>query len=232
MHALATVPIPLLSVKSLRKVVPGGRVLFTGLNLTVNPGECVAIMGESGSGKSTLLNLIAGLDVADAGSIAIDGVALDTLDDDARTLLRRSAIGFVFQAFHILPHLTLAQNVALPLVLQHAGAAETSARANQMLAAIGLPGRREDFPRQLSGGGLQRVAIARALLHRPGLILADEPTGNLHPDTAARVLDLFATQVREAGAAVLLVTHSNVAAAVADRTLLLTPNGLIERHER
>jgi len=232
MHALDTAANPLLSVKSLRKVVPGGRVLFSGLNLTVNPGEFVAIMGESGSGKSTLLNLIAGLDVADAGSIAIDGVALDTLDDDERTLLRRSAIGFVFQAFHILPHLTLAQNVALPLVLQRAGASEASARANQMLAAIGLPGRGEDFPRQLSGGELQRVAIARALLHRPGLILADEPTGNLDPDTAARILDLFATQVREAGAAVLLVTHSKVAAAVADRTLLLTPQGLITRHER
>jgi putative ABC transport system ATP-binding protein len=232
MRALDPASIPLLSVKSLRKVVPGGRVLFTGLNLTVSPGEFVAIMGESGSGKSTLLNLIAGLDVADAGSIAIDGVALDTLDDDARTLLRRSAIGFVFQAFHILPHLTLAQNVALPLVLQHATSAEASARANQMLAAIGLPGRGADFPRQLSGGELQRVAIARALLHRPGLILADEPTGNLDPDTAARVLDLFATQVREAGAAVLLVTHSNVAAAVADRTLLLTPQGLITRRER
>jgi putative ABC transport system ATP-binding protein len=232
MQALDTAPNPLLSVKSLRKVVPGGRVLFSGLNLTVNPGEFVAIMGESGSGKSTLLNLIAGLDVADAGSITINGVALDTLDDDARTLLRRSAIGFVFQAFHILPHLTLAQNVALPLVLQHESAAEASSRANQMLAAIGLPGRGADFPRQLSGGELQRVAIARALLHRPGLILADEPTGNLDPDTAARILDLFAKQVREAGAAVLLVTHSTVAAAVADRTLLLTPHGLITRHER
>jgi putative ABC transport system ATP-binding protein len=232
MQALAPALIPLLSVKSLRKTVPGGRVLFTGLNLAVSPGEFVAIMGESGSGKSTLLNLIAGLDVADAGSIAIDGVALDTLDDDARTLLRRSAIGFVFQAFHILPHLTLAQNVALPLVLQRATADEASARANQMLTAIGLPGRGEDFPRQLSGGELQRVAIARALLHRPGLILADEPTGNLDPDTAARVLDLFATQVREAGAAVLLVTHSHVAAAVADRTLLLTPQGLVDRVER
>ena len=232
MQALDTAPNPLLSVKSLRKVVPGGRVLFTGLNLTVNPGEFVAIMGESGSGKSTLLNLVAGLDVADAGGIAIGGVALVRLDDDARTLLRRSTIGFVFQAFHILPHLTLAQNVALPLVLQHAAAGEASARANQMLAAVGLPGRGEDFPRQLSGGEMQRVAIARALLHRPGLILADEPTGNLDPDTAARILDLFTTQVRDAGAAVLLVTHSHVAAAVADRTLLLTPQGLIDRHER
>jgi putative ABC transport system ATP-binding protein len=232
MHALDPASIPLLSVKSLRKVVPGGRVLFTGLNLTVNQGEFVAVMGESGSGKSTLLNLIAGLDVADAGSIVINGVALDRLDDDARTLMRRSSIGFVFQAFHILPHLTLAQNVALPLLLQRAAAAEASARANQMLAAIGLPGRGSDFPRQLSGGELQRVAIARALLHRPSLILADEPTGNLDPDTAARILDLFATHVRDAGAAVLLVTHSHVAAAVADRTLLLTPEGLIDRHDR
>jgi putative ABC transport system ATP-binding protein len=232
MHALDPASIPLLSVKSLRKAVPGGRVLFTGLNLTVNQGEFVAIMGESGSGKSTLLNLIAGLDVADGGSVAINGVALDRLDDDARTLLRRSAIGFVFQAFHILPHLTLAQNVALPLLLQRAAAADASARANQMLTAIGLPGRGSDFPRQLSGGELQRVAIARALLHRPSLILADEPTGNLDPDTAARILDLFATRVRDAGAAVLLVTHSHVAAAVADRTLLLTPQGLIDRHDR
>src|ERR1700687_5258475 len=230
MHALDPAPVSLLSVKTLRKVVPGGRVLFTGLDLTVNPGEFVAIMGESGSGKSTLLNLIAGLDSADAGSIAIDGVALDTLDDDARTMLRRSAIGFVFQAFHILPHLTLAQNVALPLVLQRVAAPQASARAAEMLAAIGLRGRGEDFPRQLSGGELQRVAIARALLHRPEVILGDEPTGNLDPDTAARILDLFATQVRDAGAAVLLVTHSKVAAAVADRTLVLTPQGLVDRH--
>src|SRR5258706_16371532 len=191
MHALDTAPIPLLSVKSLRKVVPGGRVLFTGLNLTVNPGEFVAIMGESGSGKSTLLNLIAGLDVADAGNIAIDGVALDTLDDDARTLLRRNAIGFVFQAFHILPHLTLAQNVALPLVLQHAAPAEATARANQMLAAIGLPRRGADFPPQLSRGEVQRVAIAPALIHGPRLILADEPTRELDSHTAARLLDPF-----------------------------------------
>src|SRR3977135_3160327 len=131
MRSLDPAPIPLLSVKSLRKVVPGGRLLFAGLNLTVNPGEFVAIMGESGSGKSTLLNLIAGLDVADAGSIEIDGVALDTLDDDARTLLPPTPIGFLFQAFHILPHLTLAQNVALPLVLQRPPAAEATARGNQ-----------------------------------------------------------------------------------------------------
>ena len=221
---------PLLSINALKKSVPGGRVLFAGLELTLSPGEFVAIMGESGAGKSTLLNLIAGLDSADEGSIAIRGMALDGLDDDSRTRLRRQAIGFVFQAFHILPHLSLAQNVALPLVLQNVGAKEAHTRATEMLEQVGLAGRGEDFPRALSGGELQRVAIARALVHRPVLILADEPTGNLDPETAARILDLFATQVRESGAAVILVTHSSVAAAVADRTLTLTKTGLVERH--
>src|SRR3954471_10261169 len=211
---------PLLSVTSLRKSVPGGRVLFDGLDLAIAPGEFVAIMGESGAGKSTLLNLIAGLDTVDSGSIAIKGRVLDGLDDDARTKLRREAIGFVFQAFHILPHLTLAQNVGLPLVLQHAGAREAEERAHAILAAVGLAGRGNDFPRALSGGELQRVAIARALVHRPSLILADEPTGNLDPETAMRILELFATEVRNSGAATLLVTHSDVAAAVADRTLM------------
>ncbi len=156
-------------------------------------------------------------------------MALDGLDDDSRTRLRREAIGFVFQAFHLLPHLTLAQNIALPLVLQHVSAGVAIARATQMLGSVGLAGRGEDFPRALSGGELQRVAIARALVHRPAIILADEPTGNLDPETAARILDLFSTQVRESGAAVILVTHSSVAAAVADRTLTLTSSGLVER---
>jgi putative ABC transport system ATP-binding protein len=221
---------PLLSVTALRKSVPGGRVLFDGLDFALAPGEFVAIMGESGAGKSTLLNLIAGLDSADSGSIAIKGSVLDGLNDDARTKLRREAIGFVFQAFHILPHLTLAQNVALPLVLQHVAAREAEERAHTILESVGLSGRGNDFPRALSGGELQRVAIARAIVHRPSLILADEPTGNLDPETAARILELFATEVRESGAGVLLVTHSNVAAAVADRTLMLTRNGLREHH--
>jgi putative ABC transport system ATP-binding protein len=217
---------PLLALEHLRKSVPGGRVLFDGLNLAVRRGEFVAIMGESGAGKSTLLNLIAGLDTADAGSVLLDGVALEKLGDDARTRLRRDRIGFVFQAFHILPHLTLAQNVALPLVLQRNEGAAGLARAAEMLAEVGLQGRGGDYPRALSGGELQRVAIARALVHRPALILADEPTGNLDPETASRILALFAGEVRRSGAAVLLVTHSRVAAQVADRVLLLTPNGL------
>src|SRR5258706_15855320 len=218
---------PLLELNSLRKSVPGGKLLFDELNLSVGAGEFVAIKGESGVGKSTLLNMIAGLDLADAGTIAIDGTVLEGLGDDARTKLRRDNIGFVFQAFHILPHLTLTQNIALPLVLQHAGAAEATARARAMLTAVGMEGRGEDYPRALSGGELQRVAIARSLVHRPRLILADEPTGNLDPETAMRILDLFAKEVRESGAATLLATHSDVAASVADRTLKLTREGLV-----
>ncbi len=223
---------PVLKIAALKKSVPGGRVLFENLNLELQAGEFVAIMGESGVGKSTFLNLIAGLDQADAGAIAIDGVDLAGLNDDARTLLRRDRIGFVFQAFHILPHLTLGQNVALPLVLQQAPGEEALTKAREMMEAVGLGGRAEDYPRQLSGGELQRVAIARALVHRPGLLLADEPTGNLDPETATRVLAVFADQVRRSGAAAVLVTHSEVAAAVADRTLTLARSGLVERHGR
>ena len=222
-------PPPALAVRSLRKSVPGGRVLFDGLDLTVGAGEIVAIMGESGVGKSTLLNLIAGLDAPDAGEIEIEGAALSAMTDDQRTLLRRERIGFVFQAFHILPHLTLAQNVALPLVLGRTGEQPALRRAGALLTAVGLGGRAGSYPAELSGGEMQRVAIARALIHQPALILADEPTGNLDPDSAERVLTLFAHEAREAGAAAVLVTHSDRVAAVADRALVLTPLGLAER---
>ena len=219
-----------LDVTGLAKSVPGGRRLFGSLDLAVGAGEIVAVMGESGVGKSTLLNLIAGLDVPDAGEIRLDGVALGGLDDEARTVLRRDRIGFVFQAFHILPHLTLAQNAALPLVLAHAKGAEALARATAMLGAVGLAGRGADYPAQLSGGELQRIAIARALVHRPALILADEPTGNLDPDTGRKVLELFQARVRDGGAAAVIVTHSERAAAIADRTLVLSSHGLAPRH--
>jgi putative ABC transport system ATP-binding protein len=210
------------------KSVPGGRVLFRDLDLTVKRGELVAILGESGSGKSTLLNIIAGLDSIDAGSVAIDGHPLDGLDDRALTALRREHIGFVFQAFHILPYLTIARNVALPLALGSDGAATAISRAHAMLDAVGLGDRTNAYARDLSGGELQRVAIARALVHNPALILADEPTGNLDPETAAVIMDLFATATRERGAGGVLVTHSATAAAVADRILKLTPTGLID----
>ncbi|BDA86442.1 ABC transporter ATP-binding protein [Aureimonas sp. SA4125] len=215
-----------LAVASLAKSVPGGRLLFSGLDLDVGAGEVVAIVGESGVGKSTLLNILAGLDDSDSGSVAIEGTVLGDLDEVRRTRLRRERIGFVFQAFHILPYLTLGQNVALPLALVSTNAAEISARAEAMLAAVGLGDRGADYARDLSGGELQRVAIARALVHRPALILADEPTGNLDPSTAATVLALFAGAARQGGSAAVIVTHSRATAAIADRILTLTADGL------
>lgn len=212
---------PALECRGLHKRY-GERIVLSSLDFTLAPGEYVAVMGESGVGKSTLLNLIAGLDHADGGDLLIDGVAMSGLDDDAATLLRRQKLGFIFQAFHILPHLTLQQNVALPLLLNRL----PMARATELLAAVGLTGRGADFPRQLSGGELQRVAIARALVHRPRLLLADEPTGNLDPDTAHEVLRLLREEIKASGASAIMVTHSHAAAASADRVLLLTRDGL------
>jgi putative ABC transport system ATP-binding protein len=216
-----------LRLTSLAKALPGGRQLFDGLSLTLGEGEHVAIRGESGAGKSTLLNIVAGLDTADSGEVAVVGTDLTRLDETSRTTLRRDAIGFVFQAFHILPHLNLAQNVAFPLILQKQPRDVALARAGEMLAAVGLGGRRHSYSKELSGGELQRVAIARALVHSPRLILADEPTGNLDPETAAQIIALLGRAVTERGAAMLLVTHSPLAAAAADRQLLLTPRGLV-----
>ncbi len=199
----------------------GERHILRDLSFSVTAGEFVAIVGESGSGKSTLLNLIAGLEPADNGSVIIGGTDLGTLDDDARTRLRRARVGFVFQSFHILPHLSVAENVELPLVLLGAGVSERRVRTAEILTAVGLGDRQASAPRELSGGELQRVAVARALVHRPALVLADEPTGNLDPDSAGTVLRLLASQVRAAGAAGVLVTHSAVAASHADRVLEL-----------
>ena len=212
-----------LECRQLRKVY-GTRTVLRGIDLQLKPGEYVAVMGESGVGKSTLLNLIAGLDAPDGGELRIDGQPVDALDDDTATQLRRQKLGFIFQAFHLLPHLTLQQNVALPLLLN--GLPQD--RAAQMLAAVGLAGREQDFPRQLSGGEMQRVAIARALAHRPRLLLADEPTGNLDPDTAADILQLLKDEIRSNQASAVVVTHSPLAAAGADRVLLLTREGLRE----
>ncbi|MER2541237.1 MAG: ABC transporter ATP-binding protein [Azonexus sp.] len=205
-----------------------GRVALHSTSLKLRDGEYVAIIGESGVGKSTLLNLIAGLDRADQGSVVLDGENLSGLDETALTRWRRNKLGFVFQAFHILPHLTLLQNVALPIWLQGNSGAAADNTAQQMLDAVGLGERTASWPHELSGGELQRVAIARALVHRPRLVLADEPTGNLDPANAARVLALLGERIRAVGAIGILVTHSREAAATADRILHLTPDGLQE----
>ena len=220
----------MLVLDKLSKAYEGARSrsVLRDVSLVLAAGEYIAVMGESGIGKSTLLNLIAGLDMPDAGSIRFDGVDLTGLDDDALTLLRRKSMGFVFQAFHILPYLSLAQNVALPLILNRAAESEAAERAAKMLAAVGLRGREASMPRELSGGELQRVAIARALVHQPRLLLADEPTGNLDPESAAQVLGLLRGQVKARHAACILVTHSQAAAASADRVFILSAQGLRE----
>jgi putative ABC transport system ATP-binding protein len=216
----------MLELRHLSKSYANGRPVLANLSHRFGAGEFVAIMGDSGVGKSTLLNLIAGLDAPDPGPeaspILIDGVAMSGLDDDAATRLRRERMGFIFQAFHVLPHLTLLQNIALPLLLNGL----PQARAAEMLAAVGLAGRGDDFPRQLSGGEMQRVAIARALVHRPALVLADEPTGNLDPDTAHGVLRLLRDEIKANGSCAIMVTHSHAAAEMADHILVLNKVGL------
>ncbi|MBK5964359.1 ABC transporter ATP-binding protein [Thiocystis minor] len=203
------------------------RPLFERVSLTLAAGESVAIMGESGVGKSTLLNCIAGLESVDGGCIRLCETDLTTLDEDGFARLRRRDFGFVFQAFHLLPHLTLAQNVALPLWLLDRDDRTADARARVMLERVGLAPRADDWPRHLSGGEMQRVAIARALVHEPALVLCDEPTGNLDPGRAAGVLELLFERIQAAGAVAILVTHSVVAAGHADRILHLTQGGLI-----
>jgi putative ABC transport system ATP-binding protein len=212
----------LLEVESLAKRYGDTRV-FSDVDLVVARGEFVAILGESGVGKSTFLNCIAGLDDVAAGRVRINGTEITTLPEPQQALFRRAHLGFVFQAFHVLPHLSVAHNVGLPLLLQ---GRPDDARVQSVLASVGLAELGARLPQTLSGGQLQRVAIARALVHRPQLILADEPTGNLDPATAERVMDLLSAQVRAEGAACVLVTHSRAAAARADRVLTLTATGM------
>jgi len=204
----------------------GARTVLNQVSLEGAPGEHVAVLGETGIGKSTLLNVIAGLEPVDAGSIAYDGFEVAALSDDAATRLRREHFGFVFQAFHLLPHLNAEQNVGLPLLLRGAPPEEIRSRSRMLLGAVGLGGREAAMPRELSGGELQRVAIARALVGHPKLVLADEPTGNLDPDNARQVLEVLRGQVKQHGAAGILVTHSAAAAATCDRQYRLGVDGL------
>jgi len=228
MRSPLTIRDPVLTISGLvRRFRSGQRPVLQGIDFELGRGEYVAIMGESGVGKSTLLNLMAGLDRPDAGSIRFDGRDLAALSDDASTRLRRHEMGFVFQAFHVLPYLSTADNVGLPLDLAGVARPERDERVLAMLASVGLADHAERFPRELSGGEIQRIAIARALVHRPRLLLADEPTGNLDPRTAGQVLGLLRAQVHAQGASGVLITHSRFAAETADRILLLDGRRLV-----
>lgn len=220
-----------LKISRLRKSFPGPRhkLLVDDLSYELPRGDFIAIMGESGTGKSTLLNMVAGLERPDAGGIDVDGVDVTALDERGLALFRRRHVGFVFQAFHVLPYLTVAQNVALPLELNDWTRRDAVHRVAEMLSAVGLADRGSAMPRELSGGELQRVALARALAHRPALVLADEPTGNLDPDTADQVLALLREELKRNGATALMVSHSLRAAAVADRAYTLTTHALVPR---
>jgi putative ABC transport system ATP-binding protein len=209
-----------------KRYSPDRPAIFERLELELRQGEYLAVMGESGVGKSTLLNLLAGLDQPDSGRVLLEGADLSALDDDAITLLRRRAVGFVFQAFHVLPYLSVEQNVALPLDLLGVIEPERSRRTMEMLAAVGIAPLAKRYARELSGGEVQRIAIARAMVHRPRLLLADEPTGNLDPRSAAQTLALLRAQVKANAGAGILITHSRAAADTADRILVLDVGGL------
>ncbi len=217
---------PVVELSRVSRQFAGRPPVLQDVSLTVQPGECVVLVGDSGVGKSTLLNLCAGLDQPDQGQVRLVGQDLARLDEAGCAALRTRALGFVFQAFHLIPHLSVGQNVALPRVLAGQSEAEARAAAAALLTELGLAGRADDAPGLLSGGEQQRVALARALVHHPSLVLADEPTGNLDPRTAAAAIDLLERQVRRHGAALLLVTHSSQAERIADRVLRLTVDGL------
>jgi putative ABC transport system ATP-binding protein len=214
-----------LKVSGIRKSF-GDRIVLNAVTLEVGAGDYVAILGESGIGKSTLLNIIAGLEPPDAGDVIFENTSVNSQSDDDRTLLRRDKFGFVFQAFHVLPHLTVEQNVGLPLLLRGFSSEEIVRRSLSLIDSVGLKSREKSMPRELSGGELQRVAIARALVGEPKLVLADEPTGNLDPENARQVLSLLREQVKAHGAAGILVTHSEAAAATCDRRYRLSSAGL------
>ncbi|MFA5515012.1 MAG: ABC transporter ATP-binding protein [Desulfuromonadales bacterium] len=213
---------PLIRLRGLSKIYPEGerqRIVFQNLDADFGRGEMVALIGRSGSGKSTLLNLISGIDLPTGGKVEIGGAVLTGLSERERTLFRRRHIGFIFQFFNLIPTLTVLENLLLPLELNGKIGAEERRRAADLLARVGLADRPDSYPDRLSGGEQQRLACARALVHRPQLILADEPTGNLDAETGALVMALLDDLVRQAGVTLLLVTHSRELAGRADRVL-------------
>ena len=220
---------PFIALRNLRKHYTEGdqqRVIFADLNLDIGRGEFVALLGQSGSGKSTLLNLLGGIDLPDAGQIRISDQLLTALSEVERTRFRRRHIGFVFQFFNLIPTLTVAENLLLPLELNGLATSDQRERALELLDQVGLGDRRASFPERLSGGEQQRLALARALVHGPWLLLADEPTGNLDAATGERILELLLTLHRQAETTMVMVTHSREVAARADRILMLD-NGRI-----
>ena len=222
---------PALHARDLRKVYGGGDTgvdAVRGVSLDLTAGECVAIVGPSGCGKSTLLHLCGGMDRPTAGVVVVDGVDLATLDDDALTAVRRERIGFVFQFFNLLPSLTLSENIALPLLLAGVPAAESAARARASARRVSIAHRLGHYPGQVSGGELQRAAVARAVIHRPTLLIADEPTGNLDTDNGRRVLDTLQTLNRETDVAVLLATHDLTVADRADRVVAMRDGRVVD----
>ncbi|HLO26846.1 MAG TPA: ABC transporter ATP-binding protein [Geobacteraceae bacterium] len=228
---MASTSMPLVELTGIAKSYREGereRVVFRDASLTVARGEWVFLLGRSGSGKSTLLNLISGIDLPDSGTVLVDGIPLNRLSERDRTLFRRERIGFVFQFYNLIPTLTVEENILLPLEL--AGALTTASRvsARDLLEQVGLADRGGSYPDRLSGGEQQRVAVARALVHRPSLVLADEPTGNLDAETGRQVLDLFERLVRQTGTTMVLVTHSGEVTQLADRIMVTRDGRLVE----
>ena len=216
-----------------RKVYRGATEVeaLKGVDLVVRRGEMAAIMGPSGSGKTTLLNCLSGLESFEDGSILIDGKDLSALSDDARTDFRAKNMGFVFQAFNLLPVLTAAENAEIPLLLLDAKPREARRRALEMLDAVGLGARADHRPEQLSGGEQQRVAVARALVHRPAVVWADEPTGNLDSESTDQVMELLSRLNREDGQTIILVTHNPLVADMTARTIRMR-DGRVEEQAR
>jgi len=223
---------PFISLQGLGKTYREGdqvRAVLEGVNATVQQGEIIALLGPSGSGKSTLLNLISGIDTPTSGHIAIDSINITALSERQRTLYRRSNIGYVFQFFNLVPTLTVLENLLLPMELNAISGTEAKDTAMALLREVGLDSRAGSFPDRLSGGEQQRVALGRALVHDPGLILADEPTGNLDAATGQQVVTLLETLARQRGKTVLIATHVLEAARIADRVFTIQDGELLEQ---